>query len=82
MTLRRYRRVWYKLHKAASRRGFRCLHQRVHVVPLATLAARLEHGELGVWDEVGVGALLVGCAVAYGVWFFLSGRGEKPNDSE
>ena len=52
------------------------------VIPLATLPAPLEHGALGVWDEVAVGALLVGCAIAYAVWFYLSGRNEKPHDSD
>ena len=51
-------------------------------VPLATLPAPLEHGALGVWDEVAVGALLVGCAIAYVVWFYLTGRREKPQDKE
>ena len=40
------------------------------------------HGALGVWDEVAVGVLLVGCAVAYAVWFYLSGRNEKPPDGD
>ena len=61
--------------------GFR-LRLPALAVPLATLPAPLEHGALGVWDEVAVGALLVGCAVVYAVWFYLSGRGEKPHDSE
>lgn len=56
--------------------------QRAFVAPLATLSARLEHGQLGVWDEVAVGGLLVGCAVAYAVWFFVSSRNEGPRDSE
>ncbi len=47
-------------------------------VPLHMLPAPLEHGALGVWDEVAVGALLVGCAIAYVVWFYLTGRREKP----
>ena len=46
------------------------------------LPAPLEHGALGVWDEVAVGALLVGCAVAYTLWFYLTGRKEKPQDEE
>ncbi len=40
------------------------------------------HGALGVWDEVAVGALLVGCAIAYAVWFYLSGRNEQPPDGD
>ena len=40
------------------------------------------HGALGVWDEVAVGALLVGCAVAYAIWFYLSGRNEQPPDGD
>ena len=51
-------------------------------MPLHTLPAPLEHGALGVWDEVAVGALLVGCAIAYAVWFYVGGRGEKPPDSD
>ena len=62
--------------------GVHAHRQPAFALPLATLAARLEHGELGVWDEVGVGALLVGCAVVYAVWFYVSGRGEKPRDKE
>ena len=50
--------------------------------PLSVLPAPLEHGAVGVWDEVAVGALLVGCAIAYVVWFYLSGRNERPHDSE
>ncbi len=76
------RRVRRSLREARDRRTFHCVHQRAYVVPLATLAGPLEHGELGVWDEVGVGALLVGCAVVYAVWFYVSGRGEKPRDEE
>lgn len=82
MAVRSLKRVRPSLVKAVNRRAFTGLRQPVHVVPLATLAGPLEHGALGVWDEVGVGALLVGCAVAYGVWFFLSGRGEKPPNSK
>ena len=51
-------------------------------VPLATLSAPLEHGALGVWDEVAVGAVLIGCAIAYAIWFYLSGRKEGPQDKE
>ena len=51
-------------------------------VPLATLPAPLEHGAVGVWDEVAVGALLIGCAVAYAAWFYLSGRKENPHDPD
>ena len=51
-------------------------------VPLHTLPAPLEHGALGVWDEVGVGALLVGCSIAYALWFYFTGRREKPQDKE
>ena len=47
-------------------------------VPLSTLPAPLEHGALGVWDEVAVGAVLIGCAIAYAIWFYLSGRKENP----
>ena len=67
---------------AGNERGGRDLRQSTLAVPLATLPAPLEHGALGVWDEVGVGALLVGCAIAYAVWFYLTGRGEKPQDEE
>ena len=49
-------------------------------VPLSTMPAHLEHGALGVWDEVAVGAVLIGCAVAYAVWFYVSGRKEDPDD--
>ena len=51
-------------------------------VPLATLSAPLEHGAVGVWDEVAVGAVLIGCAIAYAIWFYLSGRMENPQDKE
>ena len=51
-------------------------------VQLSTLPAPLEHGALGVWDEVAVGGLLVGFAIAYAVWFYLSGRKEGPQDKE
>ncbi len=51
-------------------------------VPLSTLPAPLEHGALGVWDEVVVGAVLIGCAIAYAIWFYLSGRKENPQDKE
>ena len=44
------------------------------------MPAHLEHGALGVWDEVGVGAVLIACAVAYAVWFYVSGRKEGPDD--
>ena len=47
-------------------------------VQLSTLPAPLEHGALGVWDEVAVGAVLIGCAIAYAIWFYLSGRKENP----
>ena len=49
-------------------------------VPLSALPAHLEHGALGVWDEVGVGAVLIACAVAYAVWFYVSGRKDEPDD--
>lgn len=61
-------------------RGVHGPRQSALAVPLSTLPAHLEHGALGVWDEVAVGVLLVGCAVAYGVWFYVSGRREKPHD--
>ena len=51
-------------------------------VPLSTLPAPLEHGALGVWDEVAVGAVLIGCAIAYAIWFYLSGRKDGPQDKE
>ena len=51
-------------------------------IPLSTLSAPLEHGAVGVWDEVAVGGLLVGFAIAYAVWFYLSGRKEGPQDKE
>lgn len=53
-------------------------HPRPFTAPLLLPA----HGALGVWDEVAVGALLVGCAIAYAVWFYLSGRKEKPDDPD
>ena len=77
MALRRNGPSLRKQPKAGNRRGVLSVRRRAHVVPLATLPAPLEHGALGVWDEVAVGALLVGCAVAYAVWFYLTGRGEK-----
>jgi hypothetical protein len=51
-------------------------------LPLSTLTARLQHGAVGVWDEVAVGAVLIGCALAYAVWFYFSGRKDDPQDSE
>lgn len=51
-------------------------------VPLSVVAGPLAHGALGVWDEVAVGALLVGCAIAYAIWFYVSGRKAGPGDSE
>ena len=51
-------------------------------IPLSTLPAPLEHGALGVWDEVAVGAVLIGCAIAYAIWFYLSGRKDGPQDKE
>jgi len=63
---------------ACIQRGIHGLRQSALAVPLATL----EHGALGVWDEVAVGALLVGCAIAYAVWFYLTGHKEKPQDKE
>ena len=51
-------------------------------LPLAALPAPLEHGAVGVWDEVAVGALLIGCAVAYVVWFYVTGRDERPRDPD
>ncbi len=63
------------MQAAARRRGN---HQRLFAAPLLLPA----HGALGVWDEVAVGALLVGCAIAYAVWFYISGRNEKPDDTD
>lgn len=82
MALRRNGRFLRKLPKAGNRRGVLRVRRRAHALPLATLPAPLEHGALGVWDEVAVGALLVGCAVAYAVWFYLSGRNEKRDDPD
>lgn len=62
--------------------GIRRLCQRAFAFPLATVEARLQHGALGVWDEVAVGVLLVGCAIAYVLWFFVSGRNAGPSDSD
>ena len=53
-------------------------HLRPFTAPLLLPA----HGALGVWDEVAVGALLVGCAIAYAVWFFVSGRREEPPERD
>lgn len=65
------------LRSASKFRDVPGLRQSALAMPLHTLPAPLEHGALGVWDEVVVGALLVGCAVAYMVWFYLSGRKDE-----
>ena len=71
-----------KPRKTENRRMVGVFRQPALLLPLHTLPAPLEHGALGVWDEVAVGALLVGCAVAYAVWFYVGGRGEKPPGSK
>lgn len=78
MNSRRTNRYCRTTQAAGERRGVPRSGRLTLAVPLATL----EHGALGVWDEVAVGALLVGCAVAYTLWFYLTGRKEKPQDEE
>lgn len=82
MNSRRMNRYCRITQAAGERRGAPRSGRLALAVPLHMLPAPLEHGALGVWDEVAVGALLVGCAVAYTLWFYLTGRKEKPQDEE
>ena len=76
------KRYCHATRTRTSRRSERRPRPLTIAIPLATLPSPLEHGALGAWDEVAVGVLLVGCALAYAVWFYLSGRKEKPHDSD